>query len=141
MRYRHELYYNLHKHCLSVRNISTGRDMLVPADRSVIHCRAVLLHDATFAVQPAGHAKARATGVKNVHAFVRGSMDYFDLRDSFPVTGHMWESMIEDVKERGIEVTYNPYKYNSFVNRATLAPIYSAPKVYVEGRNIYALTY
>lgn len=41
----------------------------------VAHCRSVVIRGATFVVRAAGRDKVRRTGVKNVHAFVRGVVD------------------------------------------------------------------
>lgn len=53
--------------CISTRDLPNGR---------VRYAGYLHLTDARFAVQPAGHRKAVESGVKNVHAFVRGTLSY-----------------------------------------------------------------
>lgn len=60
-----EVYFNLHKRLFSVRE----------SGRVIAHLPFIVLRDCTFAVQPAGLRRVRETGVKNVHAFVRGAWD------------------------------------------------------------------
>jgi len=76
-----------------------------------MHTTKIALKDVSFAVQPAGRQKVLEEKVKNVHAFVRGT-----------ITGYDIESVI-GVNE---SVTYNPYKYASFVNKKTEEPVYEA---------------
>ena len=97
---RVEVYYNLHKNLFSVRH----------KGKVIHHLYNVTLENVTFAVQAAGNAKARTTGQKNVHAFVRGDM-----------------VAVGDTE--GEAVTYSPYKYTTFVDKATEAPRYAAKRV------------
>lgn len=138
MRYRHEVYYNLHKHCLSIRNISSGTISNTP--RHVDHMESVLMEDVTFAVQPSGRARVIREGRKNVHAFVRGTVLYFVVIDSFRIYSH-WDQKISDLMTdpNMQKITYNPYKFDSFVDKNTLTPVKTADRVYVVGRDIYAL--
>ena len=113
---RVEIYYNLHKHCLSVRN----------KGKVIAHVPSVLVKDASFVVQPAGRAKVLREKKKNVHAFVRG-MNCLD--DSFtPALDGLTP----------VEVTYNPYKYNSFVRRDNEQPIHTAKFAVIDGRRVTA---
>jgi len=65
-----DAYLNLHKDCVSVRSREQEDYGEVVVHRPKIH-----VSDVEFVVQPAGRAKARETGTKNVHAFVRGEWD------------------------------------------------------------------
>ena len=94
-----EVYYNLHKNLFSVRH----------KGRVIMHTYDVHIMNPTYVVRPAGRAKVIAEGKKNVHAFIRGEM----CEEIFGLDG-------------GTSVTYNPYKYNSFVNKSTEAPIYQS---------------
>lgn len=100
---RVDTYLNLHKHIPSV--LERG---LVKA-----HLRAVPIVEPTFIVQPGGRQRVLRDRSKVVHAFVRGAfqagLDPRDLRNLTPV-----------------RVTYNPYKYDTFVNADTEEPIESA---------------
>lgn len=85
----------------SVRCIDRG----YPKDfgRVVTHTTEVYVANARPAVQPAGQRKVRETGVKNVHAFIRG-----DLVGAWQaVAGLQWE-----------DVTYNPKRDDTFVLRS-----------------------
>lgn len=90
---RVRVYRNLHKDCLSVQH----------KGRVIAHVDSVLLKRATFTVQPAGRKKVIETRQKNVHAFISGTV----LGVNLPISQ-------ED--EIFCAVTYNPYKYDRWVN-------------------------
>jgi hypothetical protein len=113
---RVETYYNLHLHTLSYRPTVKGG--------KVSHTDQIHLKNVSFAVQPAGRAKVLEEKRKNVHAFVRG--DLVEVGQSRPP------------KDEWVKVTYNPYKYESFVEAETGEPIFAAREVIIEGRTIYA---
>ena len=101
-----EVYYNLHKNIFSIRH----------KGKVIGHRRHVSLSGVTFAVQPAGRRKAIATGQKNVHAFVRGTLvDYNQICHT----------------DLSTKVTYNPYKYESFVNKETETPVTKAETTFM----------
>ena len=78
-----EVYYNLHKKCLSVRK----RGLVIA------HVRSILLKNAEFVVQPAGRKRVLTEKRKNVHAYVRGE--------------RVAVASFDGKSER---ITYNPYK-------------------------------
>jgi hypothetical protein len=82
-----EAYWNLHKGVFSYR----------PPGGKVEHSPTLVLSEAKFAVQPAGRDKVRATGRKNVHAFVRGN-----LRSPIIPTQKILDNLTR--------VYYDPYK-------------------------------
>lgn len=95
------VYWNLHKKCYSVQH----------KGRVIMHCNSFLfLSDVTLKVSAKGNAKVRAQGKKNVHAFVCGTL----------VPGGV------DVVGTETAITYNPYRFTTFVNKATEAPVYEA---------------
>jgi len=96
-----EVYYNLHRHLFSIRH----------KGKVIGHRRYVSLADVTFAVQPAGRKKVLETGQKNVHAFVRGTLMNYQQICHLDMT---------------TQVTYNPYKYKSFVDKSNETPIKKA---------------
>ena len=100
---RVEIYWNLHKKMFSVRDTKTGR--------VIAHTYTAMVKDPQFIVRQSGNRKVRETGVKNVHAFVRGELQGLDIEKDF------W------IFDR---ITYNPYKYTSFVNAETEMPIRKA---------------
>ena len=118
---RVETYYNLHKQCLSYR----------PPGGKVRHADAMILNDVTFAVQPAGRERVRREGKKNVHAFVRGDLSWVGAPDDYDYNDNNMR------RQNYRLITYNPYKYDSFVMADTGLPIKSATQVVIVGKNIY----
>ena len=115
---RVQVYYNLHKKCLSVRH----------KGKVIEHAQEVTLTDARFHVQQAGRERVLKEKRKNVHAYVSGK-----LKETFWFTQapkYIWTA-----KQH---VTYNPYKYKSFVNKKTLKPVASAEVVHISGKRITA---
>lgn len=103
------VYYNLHKHTFSVTYKS----------KVILHADYVKLGDVEFRVRKGGKEKVRTEKSKNVHAFVIGELlDYCQ----FPC-----EKMPSDDDNK--VVTYNPYKYDSFVYKDSEEPIYTAKEV------------
>ena len=103
------VYYNLHKHTFSIsRN-----------GRVIAHADFVKLTDVEFRVRQGGREKVLKDKRKNVHSFVIGTlMDYCKFPcDNLPS------------EPNSNIVTYNPYKYNSYVVKDTEEPIYNAGEV------------
>lgn len=71
--------------------------------RVIKHATDITLTDCVFKVSERGRQTVIAEQVKNVHAGVVGYMDSTEL---------------PEVSDEHIDVTYNPYKYATFVNRA-----------------------
>ena len=104
---RVEVYFNLHKKTFSVRSCRTGRVM--------IHTDEVHIENPEFVVHQAGRNRVLSEGRKNVHAFVRGDATYFG-----------------DTNRPTLDtLTYNPYKYASFVDRQTEEPVYKASRAWL----------
>lgn len=122
---RVETYFNLHKKCLSYR----------PSGGKVQHAHTLLLNNVKFAVQPAGRDKVRREGKKNVHAFVRGEIA-FVRHDISEDDGDITVGTMERHCYRPI--TYNPYKYDSFVYADSGKPIYATKQVAIIGRQLWA---
>ena len=89
------VYFNLHNKIGRVRQ----------SGRPVEHHKNICLRDVRYLVQPAGRKRVLATGVKNVHAGLSGYMI-----DSVPVPAISFD------------VTYNPFKYSSFVDTEDKEP-------------------
>ena len=111
---RVQVYYNLHKKRLSVRN--RGR-----VNR---HADIVLLENVKFHVQPAGQAKVRKNKRKNVHAYVAG-----DLASK--------QGFSNGTTEEFELVKYNPYKNDFFVDLKgnEMRGIYE--KVFIKNKEIF----
>jgi len=104
---RVEVYFNLHKKLFSVRDCKTGR--------VVDHTQRIWIEDPEFVVRKAGREKVLREKKKNVHAFVRGT--WFKVQSDLDV------SRLIDHQACSDEVTYNPYKYDSFVTKHDAEPI------------------
>ncbi len=103
------VYYNLHKHTFSVTYKS----------KVILHADYVKLTDVEFRVRQGGKDKVRSEKSKNVHAFVIGTLvDYCQ----YPC-----ENIPEEANDN--VVTYNPYKYDSFVYKSNEKPVYTAKEV------------
>jgi hypothetical protein len=103
------VYYNLHKHTFSVTY----------KDRLISHSDYVKLSDVEFRVRQGGRDRVLKDKKKNVHSFVIGTlMDYC----KYPC-----ENLPSEPNNN--IVTYNPYKYNSYVMKDTEEPVYRAGEV------------
>lgn len=104
-----KVYYNLHKHTFSVQ-----KNGLV-----ILHADFIKLKNVEFKVREGGKEKVRQEKSKNVHAFVIGNLIDFC---KYPC---------DDIPEEptGDIVTYNPYKYDTFVYKETEEPVLSATEV------------
>lgn len=104
---RVEVYFNLHKYTFSVRSCKTGR--------VIGHTDEVHIDNPTFVVRKSGRERVLREGKKNVHAFVRGDVTLFS-----------------DTNRPTLDtLTYNPYKYASFVDKQTEEPVYKASRAWL----------
>jgi len=103
------VYYNLNKNTFSVKY----------KDKVIMYADYVKLKDVEFRVRIGGRDKVRSEKVKNVHAFVIGTLlDHYEYPcDILPVTSFHRI------------VTYDPYKFNSFVYKDNEEPVYKANEV------------
>lgn len=106
---RVEVYYNLHKGCLSVRDKKTRRVSL--------HCKNLLLKDVRFKVSQAGIKRVRELKRKSVIAVVEGT----------PVA---WQNETSCESQ----VYFNPYKVNQFMLDDN--PIFNASYCFINGKII-----
>ena len=112
-----QVYWNLHKNIWSVRN----------KGKVIAHMGTVALSDVTFRVQPAGRDRVRQEGKKNVHAFACGTYDTQCLPNSVVIRG----------SEGMRKITYNPYKFDSFVYADDLTPVSKCDRVILSDRNVW----
>ena len=105
---RVKVYFNITKRLFSVVALDGPSKGLVV--QSVTN---LVLQNCRFHVNESGRQRVLAQNRKNVHAYVYGEIDSSLLLPGQPVVG-------------GIEITYNPYKYSTFVIRETGLPIDSA---------------
>ena len=104
---RVEVYFNLHKKTFSVRSCRTGRVLL--------HTDEVHIENPEFVVHQSGRNRVLSEGRKNVHAFVRGDAAFFRYTNRPTLD----------------TLTYNPYKYASFVDKQTEEPVYKASRAWL----------
>ena len=97
------VYKNLHKDCWSIK-----QDGLVKA-----HTHDLEMWDCAFYVNAKGRAKVLEEKRKNVHAGIKGYIDEHGVSDIEYPLRDLWSA-----------VTYNPYKYDSFVDKTTEKPVY-----------------
>lgn len=107
------VYKNLHKDCWSVR-----QNGLVKA-----HAKEIRLWDCSFQVNQKGRNRVLEEKSKNVHAGIKGFIDKVCLLDL----------------ENGSNVTYNPYKYETFVIQESQEPIFYSNFVELSESGVVAL--
>ena len=112
------VYYNLHRKVFSVKALEG-----LNKGRVIAHTNELTLSDVTFRVSQAGRARVLKEQRKNVHAGIVGTWD-----------GSV-DAVIRDSSD--IAVTYNPYKYSTFVYQDGEYPIFTAASAYLTNRRIY----
>ena len=111
---RVEVYFNLHKYIFSVRQCSTGR--------VILHSAKVHIRDPEFVVRKSGRDRVLREGKKNVHAFVRGEISYFPDFDPEHHPDYLDYTL----------VSYNPYKFDTFVDVYDMTPVRTAKRAMLE---------
>jgi len=101
---RVEVYYNLHKNVFSVRH----------KGKVIAWGNRVTIENPEYVVREKGRQKVLEEGRKNVHAFVRGTLS--------DINNFKFGKIQQRLSEPR-EVTYNPYKYDSFVDGSTYQPV------------------
>jgi len=108
-----DVYWNLHRNCYSVK-ARTGPN----AGRVIAHAETVTVRNVQLVVSQSGRRRVLKEQRKNVHAVLRGE----------------WSAPCD---AETVGITYNPYKYETFVLRNSEAPILTAAVAVgriVEGR-------
>jgi len=116
------VYYNLHKHCWSLKALE-GKDK----GRVVAHADDVMVYCATCKVSEVGRQRVLNEQRKNVHAGVVGWVNL----DS-PANGYTQKDI-----DGWVEITYNPYKYSSFVDKQSVQPVAGAKRCYMSNRKVF----
>ena len=119
-------YFNLHKHCYSLRALD-GADR----GRVIAHAREAVLRDVRFKVSEAGRQKVLRERRKNVHAGVVGTLDSY-LPHLSP-----GDSMSRPHR-RSEKVTYNPYRFANFVRQRDEAAISGARRCMLSEGGVWA---
>lgn len=79
----------------------------------------VELEDCKFVVHPSGNRRAMETGVRNVHAFVRGTL-----------VGSSDRAGDSTLPSEAVEIGYNPFDDRGFYTTDDNVEIWAAPKVW-----------
>jgi hypothetical protein len=116
------VYRNLHKNCWSIKALEGNNK-----GRVIYHAQSVTLSNCTFKVSKAGRERVLREKRKNVHAGIKGEL----IRVNIPLS----------YMPQMTAVTYNPYKYESFVRKNNdFMPVHTASWVYMgEDRNVGAI--
>lgn len=109
---RVKVYFNLHTHLFSVKDLKTG---LV-----VAHGDNILLEGIQFKVSKAGRAKVLREKKKNVHAYVIGNFVKAE----------------EGTSKEFKSAYYNPYKVDSFVDADTGSKLSVADVAYLSNKRV-----
>lgn len=109
------VYFNLHKHQFSIKAL-TGENK----GKVVAHADRVYLRDGIFTVNQGGRNRVLRESRKNVHAGVIGT----------------YQKESEGGKLIR-EVTYNPYLYETFVDKRDRQPIEQADHVLLRDKRVF----
>jgi hypothetical protein len=86
-----------------------------------------------FVVNERGRRKVVETKRKNVHAFVRGETTLI-----WPLGQGNWLEKVNVPVDKWEEVSYNPYRFGTFVHGKLNWPAIRAEKVMVINNKVYA---
>jgi hypothetical protein len=124
------VYWNLHKDCWSVKALE-GENK----GRVIKHANNINLTHCTFKVSKAGRERVLREKRKNVHAGVVGNLSFVgEVGDTA-----LWECA--SAYPAFIPVTYNPYKYSTFVRKNNdYMEVHTSPDVFLnQDRSVFAM--
>lgn len=117
------VYRNLNKKCWSIE--SRGNKGI--PDVVIAHADRLVLFDCEYKVSQAGRKRVLEQRRKNVHAGVQGNLHWYmhDNEPKEPSLFFSWfvQRAVEAKDAATVEVTYDPYKYETFINLETNKPI------------------
>lgn len=113
------VYFNLHKRLFSVR-AAEGENR----GKVIAHSPTVYLANAVFKVSEAGRQRVLREKRKNVHAGVQGVL----------------LGLSDEKDTSGVPVTYNPYRFNTFVFSGSMEPVFAADRVTLSDRLAWVIT-
>jgi hypothetical protein len=127
------VYYNLHRHCLSVRALSGPE-----RGRVIAHANALLMENVTFKVSEAGRQRVLRERAKNVHAGLIGELLICEK------LGETADATLREVHENACSthkplVTYDPYRDATFVVLSERTPIYTTARILAVGKRVFVL--
>ena len=127
----YKIYFNLHKKVFSI----LGWDADKKGWRLQFHSSNVVAEGIKFKVHETGRQRVIKEKRKNVHAFILA-----DIVRPYPTYRDMYERWIAEDIDKLVQyqfATYNPYKYDSFVNKDTEEKLTSCNKVILSDKTIY----
>ena len=125
------IYRNLTKKCWSIRACAGPQ-----RGKVIHHVTSWTLRDAKFKVSQAGRNRVLAERCKNVHAGVSGELlSWKDLAGASE-DGSIWYPFVDGLQVE--EITYDPYKWDSFVTANTYLTVHSARIVKADGSQVFA---
>lgn len=104
------VYFNLHKKCWSIKALSGEHKGKV-----IGHSNYVELENCIMKVSESGRQRVIREKQKNVHAGVVGWLVSKDI----------------ELKCNNKQITYNPYRFSSFVDKTTLEPVFESSKAFM----------
>ena len=105
--------------------------------RVVAYASKIFMTDVEFVVGQKGHARALRDMHRNVHAGIVGKVNtIYNCIHRLP---HKIDECDFEMVHTGVPITYNPWKYDSFVTRSDLKPIFKARHAQIDGRDVEAL--
>jgi|APHM01.1.fsa_nt_gi hypothetical protein len=119
-----DIYRNLHKGGYSVKNKESGTDGYDRViDESPVD--SITVTDVEFVIWEGKQQQVREQQCKNAHAFVRGE----------------WvDESVQMIADRQTEpLTYDPYKYDTFVHAETEEPVTTAEVVRLDSEGMHAV--
>ena len=93
--------------------------------RVVGYSSTITIKDPEFIVNPSGHRRALRESRRNVHAGVVGEVLEYGYVNFIHRLPHRIPTSFTRLRN-GIDITYNPWKYDTFIERVTEKPIYQA---------------
>jgi len=117
------VYYNLHKHCWSVKALEGDNK-----GRVVAHADTVLVYAAQPRVSQRGRERVLRTKQKNVHAGIVGWVNLDNLSNGYTQ---------KDI-DGWVEITYNPYLYTGFVVKSNPCEMFvGLADCYMSNRKVF----
>ena len=122
-----KVYFNLHKKCFSIQH----------KGKVIGYADAVTLKDCQFKVSESGRQRVLREKRKNVHAYCIG--EWVDSANKSAVEYALLTENWAIANPEAKSVTYNPYKYGSFVDKRSEQPIVKSDAVLLDCKTIWAI--
>lgn len=101
------------------------------------HATHVIIDNCKFITNEKARLKVIEKQSRNVHAYIEGNLreiyvhkDRYNFQVIFEEVARTKNGFTLDELKAAEKITYNPYKYKTFYNKKTLAPVLGANKVW-----------